>query len=176
MQELPLTSVHSIIGASPVIMVATSDGTKNDVMTMSWLTMADFNPPLIAIVIGNDHLSYENLFKTRVCVIAVPGVDLMETALAVGSCSGHTVDKFAQYPLTAVNGSEVAAPLIEECIYNFECRIKDDSLADKFGIVVLEVLKAWSNPEREEQRYFNYRGNGVFSIPGEVRDLSGKSQ
>jgi flavin reductase (DIM6/NTAB) family NADH-FMN oxidoreductase RutF len=173
MKEIPLTSVHSIIGASPVIMVATSDGTKNDVMTMSWFTMNDFNPPLVTIVMGDDHLSHDYLVKSRDCVIAVPGVDLMETALAVGSCTGRDVDKFAKYPITPVKAAEITAPLLEECLYNFECRIENDSLAGKYGLFVLKVVKAWSNPERKEQRYFNYRGNGVFSIPGEVRDLSG---
>lgn len=174
MKELPLPEAFHLIEPGPVIMVATTDGHKSDIMTMSWHMMVDFNPPLLGFVMSSNNLSQSYLRNSRECVIAIPGADLMDTVIEIGNCSGRDTDKFKEFPITTAKASLVKAPLIKECLANLECRVVDDSLADKYELFVLEVVKAWTNPGRKEQRIFHANGDGTFTISGEMRDLSEK--
>ena len=41
------------------------------------------------------------LWLTKRCVIAIPGIDLIEKAVDIGSCSGADIDKFKKFKLEA---------------------------------------------------------------------------
>jgi flavin reductase (DIM6/NTAB) family NADH-FMN oxidoreductase RutF len=171
MKELPLEQVSGLLGAGPVILVSTADGTKRDVMTLAWYTVLDFNPPRVGIVMGSDHYSRELLDRSRSCVIAVPGVDLAPAVVGAGSASGRDVDKFLKFKIATATASKVVAPLLADCLANFECKLVDDSIG-KYELVVLEVVKAWINPERKEQRTLHHCGKASFYASGEKIDLA----
>jgi flavin reductase (DIM6/NTAB) family NADH-FMN oxidoreductase RutF len=86
--------------------------------------------------------------------------------VGIGNCSGRDVDKFARFELTAVDGTKVEAPLIGECYANFECKLVDASLIDKYSLFVLEVVKAHVARTPKYPRTLHYRGDGVFMISG----------
>lgn len=173
LRELALDEVYPIIGAGPVLLVATRDGAADNVMAMGWHTMLEFKPPTVGCCIAKDHLTGRTLRKSRVCVLAVPGWDLLEQTIGAGSVSGlGGADKFARFGLTRRPAAEVDAPLVEECLYNFECRLTDTTLAERFDLLVVEVVRAWVNPQRQERRFFHGCGGDTFAPVGEIRDCS----
>ncbi|RVO78396.1 flavin reductase family protein [Sinorhizobium meliloti] len=93
MKELPASQAYRVLEPGPIVMVSTSDNGKPNVMTMGFHMMIQHDPPLIGCVIGPWDHSYQALRKTGECVIAVPGLDLAETVVDVGNCSGDRVDK-----------------------------------------------------------------------------------
>ncbi|RYY10652.1 MAG: flavin reductase family protein, partial [Chitinophagaceae bacterium] len=125
MNVLPLNKVVRWIEQGPLVMVTTSYQGSHNVMTMGFHMMVQHDPPLIAAVIGPWDHSYKALVETKECVIAVPGVDLMETVVDIGNCSGAEVEKFKKFGLHAMPAEQVAAPLIRECLANIECRVVD---------------------------------------------------
>ena len=46
-RTFPLSKVYQLIETGPVVMLTTAYQGKLNVMTMSWHTMLDFEPPLI---------------------------------------------------------------------------------------------------------------------------------
>ena len=174
MKDLPLAKVFHWFEPGPVVLVATAQQGHANLMTMSWHMMLDFDPPKIACSIGPWDYSFAALRKTKECVIAVPGADLMTKAVEIGNCSGADIDKFAAFGLTAKPAKNVAAPLVGECLANVECRVVDTSLVKKYNIFVVEAVKAWVNPSRKEQRVFHANGDGTFSISGRKVDLKKK--
>jgi flavin reductase (DIM6/NTAB) family NADH-FMN oxidoreductase RutF len=172
MQELPLKQVSGLLGSGPVILVTTADGERRNVMTIAWHTMLDFNPPLLGIVMGGDHHSRALLEAGRSCVVAIPGADLAPLVMAVGTVSGTEMDKFDAFGITTAKAETVAAPLLADCLANFECRVIDT--LPKYEMIVLEVTKAWVNYNGADQRMLHYRGNGVFRASGAEIDLSAK--
>ena len=70
-------------------------------------------------------------------MINVPTADMAAKVVGIGNCSGRDTDKFAKFGLTAVQGAKVVAPLISECYANFECRLHDASLVNKYSLFVL---------------------------------------
>ena len=124
MDDLPISKAFTLIEPGPVILVTTNDGHKDNLMTISWTMVLDFTPRF-AITTGAWNYSYAALTKTKECVIAIPTVDLLDTVVGVGTCSGKDTDKFEKFGLTRVKAKHVRAPLIAECLANIECRVAD---------------------------------------------------
>ncbi|MEZ5843480.1 MAG: flavin reductase family protein [Hyphomicrobiaceae bacterium] len=146
------------------------DGRAN-IMTLGFHMVMRHDPPLIGAVIGPWDHSFAALRDTRECVFAIPTVDLAKTMVDIGNCSGSSVDKFARFKLTAVDGETVKAPLIRECIANIECRVADDVMVERYNLWVFEPVAIWLDRARKERRTLHHNGDGTFCIDGRVIDL-----
>jgi flavin reductase (DIM6/NTAB) family NADH-FMN oxidoreductase RutF len=174
-KKLPLGKVYQLIEPGPVVMITTTDKTRNNIMTLSWKTMIDFEPPILAIVMSNQNYSFDVLKKTKECVINIPTIDLLKQTVGVGNCTGATTDKFKKFHLTPVPASHVHPPLIDECYANLECKIIDTTLSQKYEIFVLEVVAAWIWNSKKRPLTFHHHGNGMFIRDGKVIKMrSGK--
>ncbi len=143
-------------------------------MTMSWHTMLEFEPPLVACVVSNRNHSFKTLKATRECVISIPTVELAGKVVACGNSSGKDVDKFAAFGLTPVPASQVGAPLIGECYANLECRLIDTRMVPKYCLFVLEVIRAWVKPDIIFPETIHHTGTGHFMVAGERIQLKSK--
>lgn len=174
MKNFPLNKVVRLLEPGPLVLVTTAYRGKSNIMTMGFHMMVQHDPPLIAFVIGPWDYSYEALVKSKECVIAIPGVDLMEKAVDIGNCSGADMDKFKEFNLNSLPAEEVKAPLIEQCLANIECKVVDTQLSGKYNLFVVAAVKAWTNAERKEQRIFHHKGDGTFSVDGRTIDLKAR--
>jgi flavin reductase (DIM6/NTAB) family NADH-FMN oxidoreductase RutF len=170
MKEFPLERAFQFIEPGPAVLLTTANKGKANVMTMTWHMDVDFTP-IIACVVSSGNHSFEALSRTRECVIAIPGADLMRTVVDIGNCSGADTDKFRKFALTPLPATHVKAPLIAECLANIECRVVDARLANKYNLFILEGLKAWVEPKRKERRTFHANGDGTFVIDGRTVNL-----
>lgn len=163
METLPLDRAFTLIEPGPVVLVTTNDGKRDNVMTITW-TMAIGFSAAFAITTGPWNHSYAALRETGECVISIPTVDLIDTAVGVGTCSGKDTDKFEKFGLTRAKARHVRAPLIMECLANIECRVVD--IIDRHGIVVLEGVAAYFDSARDEKRMIHAVGDGTFIVDG----------
>jgi flavin reductase (DIM6/NTAB) family NADH-FMN oxidoreductase RutF len=147
--------------------VATHDGLKDNIMTISWTMVMDFTP-VFAITTGAWNFSYAALRKNKECVIAIPTVDMLDTVVGIGTCSGTDTDKFAKFKLTPMPGKVVRSPLIKECLANIECKVVD--IVKKHNIVVLEAVTACIDAARKEKRTVHAVGDGTFIVDGRKID------
>jgi flavin reductase (DIM6/NTAB) family NADH-FMN oxidoreductase RutF len=72
MRTLPLSKVYQLLEPGPVVLLTTARRARANVMTMSWHTMIEFEPPQIACVVSNASHSFAALQSTSECVIAIP--------------------------------------------------------------------------------------------------------
>lgn len=161
--RLPLAKAFLLLEPGPVVLLATAQGGRANLMTLSWHMVMDFTPRF-AFVTGPWNHSWRALVRERECVIAVPGRDLARKVVAIGACSGAGTDKFKRFRLTALAAARVKAPLVGECLANIECRVVDH--VKKHDLFVVEALRAWVNPERRERRTFHAVGDGTFVAGG----------
>lgn len=164
MKKIPLSKAFTLLEPGPVVLVTTYDGRQNNIMTISWTMVVDFTPRF-AITTGPWNYSFAALRKTRECVIAIPTVDLLDTVVGIGTCSGADTDKFAKFGLAPLKASKVRAPLIKECLANIECKVVD--IVKKHGIVVLEGVAAYVDSERKLKRTVHAVGDGTFVVDGQ---------
>jgi len=157
MTRMHISNAFTLVESGPVVLVTTSDGEKNNIMTISWTMVVDFTP-LFAITTGPWNHSYAALQKFRECVISIPTVDLIDQIVGIGTCSGADTDKFKKFGLTHVEGKHVRSPLIKECLANIECKVID--IVKKHNIVVLEGVAAYFDSSRKEKRTIH--ASGIF--------------
>ena len=173
-RSLPLSNVYGLLEPGPVVMVTTARRGRPNVMTMSWHTMIEFEPPLVGCVISNRNHSFGLLKATKECVINIPTVEIAEKVVACGNCSGVNIDKFEKFCLTPKTASRVGAPLIDECYANLECRVADTRMVAKYCLFIVEVIKAWIDPTVKKPRTIHHLGRGKFVVAGERIKLRSK--
>ncbi|WJV65252.1 flavin reductase family protein [Pectobacteriaceae bacterium CE70] len=167
MHTLSLEKAFTLVEPGPVILVTTNDGVKNNIMTITWTMVMGFSAAF-AITTGAWNYSYAALESSRECVISIPTVDMIDTVVGIGTCSGADTDKFEKFGLTALPAKHVRAPLIGECLANIECRVTD--IVERHSIVVLEGVAAYLDAMRKEKRMLHAVGDGTFVVDGRRLD------
>lgn len=173
-KSFPLAKAYTLLEPGPVVLLTTASGGQTDVMAQSWHLMLEFEPPLIGCVVSPRNHSYALLMASRECVLNIPSVEMAEQVVACGNASGGTVDKFERFGLTPVPAQRVGAPLIQECFASLECRVVDTDMVARYGLFVLEAVKAWVDPARQDARTLHHRGRGRFMVAGETVQLKSK--
>jgi flavin reductase (DIM6/NTAB) family NADH-FMN oxidoreductase RutF len=137
-------------------------------MTMGWHTVMEFTPSLVGCVIASSNHSFRLIRASCECVINLPTTALTDTVVRIGNTSGAKIDKFREFGLTADEASDVRAPLIRECHANFECRLHDDALVDRYNFFIFEVVRAHVAPRPKHPETLHYTGDGVFMVAGKI--------
>lgn len=167
-KRFPLSQVYTLIESGPVVMVTTSRKGRPNIMTLSWHTMIDFEPPLLGCVISDRNYTFDLLKTTKECVINIPTVELAKKVVGCGNTSGRTVDKFKAFHLTPVKATRVAAPMIEECYAHLECKVVDQRMAGRYNLFILQVVRAWIDRRHKNHRTIHHRGKDVFFVSGKT--------
>jgi flavin reductase (DIM6/NTAB) family NADH-FMN oxidoreductase RutF len=132
---------NSLLFPNPVLVVGTYDSNgKANAITLAWGGIASSDPPAVSIAVRPSRHSYEALMRTKAFTVNLPTVEQASQADFIGMVSGSKVDKFAALGLTAVRGSVVDAPYIEEFPYNMECKVVGSMELGSHTLFVGEVV------------------------------------
>lgn len=163
MDPLPLSRAFTLIEPGPVVLVTTHDGTKPNIMTITW-TMARGFDAEFALTTGPWNHSWAALCDRRECVLAIPTAEMIDTVVGIGTCSGADTDKFVRFGLTPLPARHVGAPLIKECLANIECRV--DEIIERLNLVLLQGVAAHIDNARADRRLLHAVGDGTFTADG----------
>jgi flavin reductase (DIM6/NTAB) family NADH-FMN oxidoreductase RutF len=166
-RDFPVSDIRRFLEPGPIVLVSSAWKGETNIMTMGWHMVMEFVPSLIGCYIWDQNHTQELVRRSRECVINIPTVELLDTAIRIGNSTGREIDKFAEFGLTPLPGGIVQAPLIAECYACFECRLYDASLVRKRNFFIWEVVKAHAAASPRYPKTFHYRGDGVFMISGE---------
>ncbi len=173
-RDFPVPEIRRYLEPGPVVLVSSAWKGKANIMTMGWHTVMEFTPSLVGCIISNQNHSFEMIRKSKECVINIPTQDMAKKVVGIGNCSGSEIDKFKKFNLTAVSASKVNAPLIQECYANFECKIFDTQLVNRFNFFIFEVVKAHVAVSPKYPKTLHFRGDGVFMLSGRSIKLPSK--
>ncbi|WP_346316076.1 flavin reductase family protein [Chitinophaga sp. YIM B06452] len=163
---LPADKVRKFLEPGPIVLVSSLHKGKTNIMTMGWHTVMEFSPSLIGCMITAANHSYDMIRESGECVINIPTADMIDTIIGIGNTTGAKTDKFKKFGLTQEEGKAVKAPLIKECYANFECRLADRRMLDKYNFFIFEVMAAQAASWPEYPKTVHYRGEGVFMVSG----------
>lgn len=164
--DFPVSDVRRFIEPGPIVLVSSAWKGENNIMTMGWHMIMEFEPSLIGCYIWTKNHSFNMIRKSKECVINVPTVDIATNVVGIGNCSGREVKKFEKFNLTPLQGEKVKAPLIKDCYANFECKLIDSSLINRYSLFIFEVVKAHVAISPKFPKTIHYRGDGLFMISG----------
>ncbi|MFX0197801.1 MAG: flavin reductase family protein [Candidatus Hodarchaeota archaeon] len=120
--EAPFTAVVP----SPAVMVSCKGkeaDSKPNIITLAWVGIVCSDPPTVGISIRPERYSYSLIKESGEFVVNIPNENLLAATDYCGQVSGKRVDKFAITNLTPVPCENVAAPMINECPVNLECKV-----------------------------------------------------
>jgi flavin reductase (DIM6/NTAB) family NADH-FMN oxidoreductase RutF len=166
--DFPVSQVRRYLEPGPIVLVSSRWKNKNNIMTLGWHTVLEFSPSLVGLMISGGNHSFDMIRKSRECVINVPTTALTDIVVKIGNASGAEVDKFAEFGLTAEKAQVVEAPLIGQCHANFECRLHEDALVERYNFFIFEVVKAHVAASPKHPETLHYTGDGVFMVSGEI--------
>lgn len=166
--DLPVHRARAYLEPGPVVLVTSCHAGERDVMTMGWHMVMEFSPSLLGCIISAGNHSFDLIRASGECAINLPTEALVDTVVAIGNCSGSDVDKFGTLELATEPGDVVKAPLLSACHANFECRLADDTLVDRYNLFIFEVVKARIARTPKNPRTLHYTGDGVFMISGKM--------
>lgn len=173
-KSFPLGKVYQLLEPGPVVLVTSNIKNKANIMTMSWHTMMEFEPPLIGCIISNRNFSFEIIKKTKMCGINIPTVQLAKKVVACGNTTGRELDKFQKFKLTPVVASQINVPLVNECFAQLECKVVDAKMMNKYNFFVLQVVKVWVDPKVKSPKTIHHQGNGIFMVAGKSIQIPSK--
>jgi flavin reductase (DIM6/NTAB) family NADH-FMN oxidoreductase RutF len=167
LEPFPLDRAFTFIESGPVVLVTTRHRRKKNVLTLSCHMSLGFEP-LLGLTLGPWNHSLAALEETGECAVNIPASDMLETAIAIGNCSGSEVDKFQAFGLAVQKASLIRAPLLAGCWRSLECRVIDR--IGKYNLFIVRGLKAWQNHGLKNPKTFHACGDGTFIIDGPLRD------
>jgi flavin reductase (DIM6/NTAB) family NADH-FMN oxidoreductase RutF len=166
--DFPVSKVRRYLEPGPIVLVSSRLDDRRNIMTMGWHTIMEFTPSLVGCVIASGNYSFDLVRKSRECVINLPTTALTDTVIGIGNTTGAELDKFEHFGLTAQPAEHVKAPLIAECHANFECRLANDALVDKYNFFIFEIVKAHVAKSPKHPETLHYTGDGVFMVSGKI--------
>jgi len=164
--DFPVEQARRLLEPGPIVLVSTAWKGQRNLMTLGWHMVMGFSPSLLATYIWNENHSFALARRSGQCVINVPGVELLDTVVDIGNCSGREVDKFARFELDAVPARQVQAPLVGQCHSSFECRLHDGSRIKRDNLFIWEIVHAHVARRPRLPRTVHYRGDGKFMVSG----------
>ncbi|WP_235978987.1 flavin reductase family protein [Zestomonas carbonaria] len=165
-----MSQVRRYLEPGPVVLVSSKWQGRTNIMTMGWHMVLEFTPALVGCLISSGNHSFGMIRDSGECVINLPTTALTDEVVGIGNTTGAEIDKFKEFGLTPGKARQVAAPLIRECHANFECRLYDDVLVDRYNFFIFEVVKAHVTASPEHPETLHYTGDGVFMVSGRIID------
>lgn len=100
-----------------------ADGTPN-VMTVGWCAIGSlWSRPTLTLLVRPSRYTYSRLEETGDFTVNVPPPQLSDATFYCGNVSGRDEDKLARLGLSVQPGQQVRAPIIDDCLLHYECRI-----------------------------------------------------
>jgi len=132
-----MDNVHRYFATTVGLVTSHHDG-NSDVMACEWTMCVSWNPLKILIMVWNGHLTNEYIKASGEFGVSLCSDQLAAQSHLAGSVSGKSKDKLADdlfkdrlYPAT-----KIKAPMIESCIVNAECEVKESFvLGDYTGFI-----------------------------------------
>ena len=109
----------------PPTMVSCGDMENSNIITIGWTGILNTIPPKTYISVRPTRHSYEMIKEKGEFVINLTPSNLVKEADYCGIYTGKKVDKFAKCKLTKVKGTQIDAPMIDECPVSIECKVTD---------------------------------------------------
>lgn len=125
----------------PPVMVScvNNEGAKN-IITIAWTGIICSDPAMLYISVRPERHSYSMIKETGEFVVNIPNRKLAFATDFCGVKSGKNIDKFEQLKLTPGKSNLVAAPYIDECPINLECKVKDIVKLGSHDMFIAEIM------------------------------------
>ena len=161
MEKTPITeNVFAFVPITTMTILGSHIDGRANFMALGWLTRCNFKPPIIAISVNKSHQSCAAIRENQAFSVNVPTTDMVPITDYTGLVSGKKTDKSKLFKI--FYGELKAAPLIEECPVNVECRVVETVtlptnvvfMGEIAGVYADNAVLTKGNPDPDKIRPF----------------------
>ena len=133
---------------------------KVNYMALDWLTRVNFKPAMLGICVNKGNASHNAIIDTGEFSINIPTTDMVAVTDYTGLVSGKRTDKSDLFEV--FYGELQAAPMIQECPLNIECKVAQRVELPTNSFFIAEIVNIYcdenvmtdSNPDAAKIKPF----------------------
>lgn len=105
----------------PVTIVGANIKDKPNFMTIAWVGIVEYDPPMISISASQSHYTNQGIIENETFSVNIPSEEMLVVADYIGIKSGKEIDKSGIFEV--FYGSLSTAPMIKKTPINLECKL-----------------------------------------------------
>ena len=153
---------------------------RDNAMAVAWHMAVSRKPPYYAISISPKRFTHGLIVESGEFVVNFMPYESGELVALVGGCSGAEVDKLKAFKMAAQPGSKVKAPVLDDAIAAYECRLAGRHTHGDHDLLVGEIVAVhWETSafaagvglEVERRRPIVYMGEDRYATAAQVVHL-----
>ena len=137
-------------------LITTNGPYEHNIMAAEWTHQVSYKPGLIAVCIGPNKATLENIRESKEFGVSLAAADQNVLSSVAGGSSGKGYDKVAalkEIGFKFYNAKKIKTLLLEGAVLNLECKLfKEIQLGDHV-MFVGEVVEASLNKDKEPLAY-----------------------
>lgn len=154
--DLPWGDEKTIQFITNVGLITSTGPYGDDIMACEWTHHVSYSPGLIAVCIGLNKATLENIKATKEFGVSIAATDQNVLASVAGGNSGKNVDKIKalkEIGFKFYKSKKIKPLMVEGAVLNIECKLfKEIELGDHI-MFVGEVIEASINKDKEPLAY-----------------------
>ncbi len=146
----------------PVTLLSVSDGSHENIATMSWVSAVSSDPPLMMVAVSPKRYSHDLMIQAGEFAILVLSNLQNELATLAGTKSGSKIQKWdlPQFKALRKDAKRIKAPIIRDCRAVMECQLIDRHTAGDHTLFIGKIVETEIDPDVQplilfNRKYFN---------------------
>jgi flavin reductase (DIM6/NTAB) family NADH-FMN oxidoreductase RutF/uncharacterized protein YciI len=149
----------SVLPGQIVVVSTVNEHGEPNLAPKSWIMMAAFAGPVIALGCNVGHTTYRNILATGEFVVNIPGEPLAERIFAL--LRYHGMERTLRSGFTLGPAERVRPPIVQECRAHLECELESVKGYGEEVVIFGKVLAARMDAEcrsgEKPEQYFTLR-------------------
>ena len=143
----------------PVSLLSVSDGERENIATMSWLSAVSRKPPLLMVSVSPRRLSHEMVLKSGEFAIMILSDTQKELSTLAGTVSGSKMNKWElpQFNSHKKKANLIKVPVLNNCLAVFECKLVNHLTAGDHTIMIGEIIHLDINGEVKPLSLYDHK-------------------
>lgn len=130
----------ALLAPVPAALVTCGTIETPNVLTIGWTGIVCTRPPMTYISVRPERYSHDIIADSGEFVINLTTSAMCRETDLCGVKSGKDTDKFKLCGFHTAPAQKIAAPIIEECPINLECRVTESKLLGSHTMFLAEII------------------------------------
>lgn len=137
-----------MLNPTPVVLVTSMNNEgKINIFTIGWISTVCTKPPVLAVGIRPERLSYDYIKESNECVINLTTKDMVRITDYCGVVSGRKVDKIEKLSLKLNDGLSIKTPSLDISPVALECKVKSITPLGTHDMFLLDIINIKVNED-----------------------------
>ena len=141
----------------PVTLLSLSDGLRENIATMAWVSAVSSDPPLITVAVSPKRYSHELVETAGEFAVLILSDNQKELSTLAGTTSGRKINKWEIEPFNHLKSEPavIKSPLIKGCRASLECKLENKIKTGDHTLFVGKIVYSHVDPDVQPLILFN---------------------